>query len=346
MDFFEKKYPAHNKTLVLNKIDINTNTSIKKKIEELFTDPAKYFSIENEGHSVVIGRKQKIPRLDNLRSYSIVGNTSLFPNIYKRKSYAKQNSLMSQTNLSVLHEKIKKPPKNTFEVISDIRINEIFDQFKYIKQKNKQNVNSFISDLNPDIQKRLLFQEYSLKVNEDLENKSEVIAKWVSKKSNKKQKELLMNRTDGFRVKKEVQDKLEDSKGFNEKFGVNSWVISLRKNEGETGKTFNYINMGSLKNPHWQLVKSEHPHLIETIRNPERFFDKDVMALTTNEHFRKTHSSFKLVTHQLDNMKIIGKDLLQCEYENFKMLKGKKILHTGMSNLQEYRKINEVIAIG
>jgi hypothetical protein len=232
-----------------------------------------------------------------------------------RENTSDRSYILSRQNNKNKNEKV-------LDYISDKGLGEIFDKFKKIKTKNSKNFNEFMDQnpetlCKPEMKKYLLFQEKCLKIMENNNKCVENLANFVSKQAGKSDEELLMNRTDGFRVKSEFKNLIESNKPLAERYGANSWVISLRRPKKFQGVRYSYINVGSTTAPIWSLVKEKVPENLntETIRKPGSKSSKDIRNLTDNNFFRNTLTRLKIDTENVegwDNLnvkKILNKNI-------------------------------------
>jgi hypothetical protein len=156
-------------------------------------------------------------------------------------------------------------------------------------------MNEFLDDFHPNIQnemkKILSMQEKSISHSEDYTKKAEKLSKFISKKVKKGESDLLMNRTDCFRIKKEINEKIDNKLGINERYGVNKWIVGLRRPDNFRGVRYAYINMGSNDRPFWQVVKEQAPRSVEIVRNPQVNCENDLKQFKKNEYFQRSTSN-------------------------------------------------------
>jgi hypothetical protein len=203
-----------------------------------------------------------------------------------------------------------KPKKNQKELdlISDRGLMDIYSKYKTIKLKNSEKVNDFIEEINinskQELKKLLLLQEKSLKKNEDNIKYRDNITKFIANKTKKTEDELLMNRTDGFRMKQELKTMMDFKKPAHERYGVNSWMISLRRPENFEGTRYAFVNVGTNFNPTWARIKEKVPDTqhFEKIRMPESHSYKDIKNLKKFPNFYKTFSNFHINIDNIDKL--------------------------------------------
>jgi hypothetical protein len=131
----------------------------------------------------------------------------------------------------------------------------------------------------------------------------------ISKEIKKSKSELLMNRYEEYRKKKEERD----VKSVDENLGMFAWVLSLRKSNVPEENNSTYLNIGKPHLPLYQFIKESPSSLnkLETIRNPAKSKDNKAFMIK-------------------------GKNLIEEEISVVKNMKGRKLLFN-----DEERRINK-----
>ena len=339
--------------------DNKDNKQYTNEINKLFNDPNHYFSTRLNGKEIVIGKK-----LSNIKYHNNIPLIQTKPTkkyffSKKRSSQIanlKGNINIPKSSIIKINSRQSQNLKPNQKYIDNNGLKEIYDNFKHI-----QNTSSSISKknlINPDniIKKEItqIFNIQTKSLNKFLtENnqKNKIISK-IIKKTKKPKKDILMNTSHLFRVKKEFINHIQDESNKISQKPIFCWNTSLR-NTNNSNKQY-FVNIG-LKNPEWFLFKNSNDDLMnnETIRNPS--FDRNVYknkSLRTffhNEYlkknFPKSYSYFKNLNSQnsdnntnefsdsiypseFNSLHIKGKNLLSFELGNSKLLKGKKILNS------------------
>ena len=339
---FKKK-----KQLVLQKISLEAqdNEKYKEHLDKIFSDPNQYFSNTFNGNEVVIGKRfsNKILNIPHYQS----NRKSIYylRNMRTQQSHNSSRSVIkfNEGKSNITGKGTQLPPNKRY--IDDQELKEIYDKFKEIKTENtqEQTKNSelldqkMLSEFNKTGQKEMTqifsYQEKVLKKHDSTNKSIQKISRNLSKKLKRPLDNLLMSKTENFRIKKELKDIF--SKEVQERSAQPSykWVINLRDNSDH------YINFGSIQNPKWQLMISPRA-MNETIRNPNTFlnFNHTDYNFYRKDHYLKkkvsynTYSTFakdmSKTANGFSKMSIKGEDLLQFEIDNSKALKGKKILTT------------------
>lgn len=331
----------------------SNNKSYKSQIDKLFNDPKYFFSSSINGKEIVIGK-----RLSNITFHNHI---PLIPIRGKKNNYLKKNT----TSYKILSPKITSSKKNNTsfsqtlnnlpsnqKYIDNEELDEIYDNFrKKAIYKNKSNNSVFHHSrkVKSDLELKMQLQEKALK-KFNIQNKSRnKIIKKILEITNKDEKNILINSSDNYRIKKEFITQLEEENEKKKQKPLYNWQTTLRFNENDKEKNENYfINVG-LKYPNWQLVKNTiyKRENNEYIRNPsldysilndnigkgfKNLFKNGIIKKIPNRNIQK-RNFFKL--------SIKGESLLSFESNNSKLLKGRKILH--LSELEPEEKKSYLI---
>ncbi len=243
--------------------------------------------------------------------YSIIGNTALFEEAQslKRSSSTKYSpgraiasSFLNPMNTTATSKKEIK--KNYFDFIDDSRVKSIFKDYNAIKENNKENLNDFMKKLPLEMRKELKLQELNLKLKNYEENHFQKLSDYLAKKLNKTQDELLINRIDEHRLRKEFGEFMDQKVSNENKSGRNNWVISLRKSKNNQFVKNSYLNIGSKYNPIWVNVRDQVNKSVDIIRKPNSKSTFDLKGLANNKLLLESltqDSSMHLLTNILSN---------------------------------------------
>ena len=258
--------------------DEKDNKDINKQINEYFFSPEKYF--QKNSH-VTVGKKIYLmdmndPRLRRMNKLKT--EKKMATNLFNNLSHLNNVMTLNKNENALLNSSIFKGKKNPylemnskFEIIDNKRLKMIFDSYKiksqkdysindknelglnetyFSQKKNNDNVinrymNSYSSmdNMPKDIRQCLLIQNKRLNSQKLSEKNAIRMSRFLSKKINKPQNNLLLNRIDSFRFKKEVLNEMEFDKPIEEQYGKNNWNISLRRPEHFRGVRDSYINL-------------------------------------------------------------------------------------------------------
>jgi hypothetical protein len=346
------------KTFYITKVAPSQSKSVSKEVNSLFEDPSTFLRLPGESkRHFIVGKKLCGPRYDTddqVIPYSIVGN----PKIFKKKNL--------NANISSIHSQSKftgRPDPNIVNsnIITDNKLDELFTRCRDNIESNSTYTNDFLlsipSNKDETVKKPLMLQQRTLENfssnNRKLQMISDKIRKkiyngnFISARSNYrdyhkqthyyypiKNKDLLIDSGDKFRMKKETMEYVQNNADFHTRYGQYHWMIGLRRPKNFNGIREAYINIGNLNRPVWCTIREKLPIINETVVNPYKSNETERL-LTESEgmkSYMKTSPSlmtFMNKTMNMVNLEIKGKNLLQVEEENAKLLKGKKkrLLH-------------------
>ena len=308
--------PINQKTLVLHKLTLQDENieEISDRINKNLFRATNYFSPDNP---VVIGKRIKIEEMKQIYEPIKTEIKKKGKSGIKKQITSVNTSLRSERNKSLINHISNKDLMNIkFEKISHQQLKGLFDSFKdnSIKQSFSLN-NTKEENLPLNVSQSLIEQTKNLNIRINSEKKSSNLSKFISKKVNKKEKDLLMNRIDVFKLKKEIYNDIENSKPINDRYGQYKWVMSLRRPEHFKGERESYINIGNDNNPFWALVKEKFP--IERSISLKPGYDmnsKDYVDFKKNQFLPHSSSNLIKKVEGVDTLRIIGEDLYNLEY--------------------------------
>jgi len=343
--------------------DEKSNKDISSEIEDYFGSPEKYFQ---KNSPVSIGKKiyildmndPKLRRGNRLKTERKI-TKNYFNNLVSLASRmsSKDNNAFSKSIRTISKE--KQQFLDRYEIIDNYKLKKIFDSYK-IKGRHKddsddksQISNSSITDLDThktenntknnlinssyfvekipnDIQNSLSNQNKKLYMRKMIEKNNKLLSQYLSKKVNKPQNNLLLNKIDLFRFKKEVINDIENRKPLDERYGRFKWNISLRKPDCFKGVRDSYINLkGERFNPFWSIVVERSPKLKDLSIKPRHGKNKNYLHESKNRtvNVLYTTPSYKTVEN-LEDLTVDGKNLYKLEYKRELIdSKERKILH-------------------
>ena len=328
------------KVYFIKKID-KDNFNIKEinqKLNNYFENPDGYFS---ENDSIFIGKR--IP-INDIRSTLSLPKDRQINNIRSLKKINSMKSNLTRSTNNTYRKGINfknlsdtDSLKNYKEIIDNKKLKMLFENFEKNNLKLKRNNNNFFNsnqetfnNLPFKLKMKLDDQTHYLKIKSDLEKKNNKFSKILSKKIKKEPKDLLMNRIDIFRLKRQIYNDIENNLPIDEKYGKHKWTISLRRPENFKGERDAYVNLGSDKKPLWSIVREKFPIINELCIKPGYNLNyKDYTEFKKNQFLPS--SSFKNIktVENLEQLKIDGKDLYNIEYNREMSVKGKKIYYKG-----------------
>lgn len=217
---------------------------------------------------------------------------------------------------------------------------DIFNNYNQ-KEKNKEIIKSISKKINDIINHKYLIQEKNLKTNEEEKKNMNNISKYLSKKCERKENNLLFNKIENFNLKRQILNYLYKNKLLSEKLGNNYWKCDLRRNKD--GHKINYVITGRNDKEPWEQI-------VDSGDVESEFFNNPNCPITINNSRGTNH--YKLINNypnmkSLNQIKVEGKNLFLQEYNHFihNISKKKHIKYRLYKDPQEYKSksINELI---
>lgn len=330
---------SNKKVLVLHRLTSKeTNKEdIHKEIESFFNSTNKFLAPTSK---LVVGKKihfKEMTKICNTPPRRASISKKRNPQPKKTKGSSEQPSYMRSGVFNLMEDFINQNElTNNVEIVDNKKLKSIFDSFKEYSTKssaNDSNVKILTSpsvNIPQHLKSKLSFQSKNLEEKEKNERKISKVSKYVSHKSHKSECDLLMNRIDCFRVKKEILNNLENSKPLDEKYGRHKWAMSLRRPDRFHGCRETYINLNTDANPFWAVVRERYPQeKTISIKPGSNLKQKEFINFLNNPYLSSsTHgeNSIKIVEN-IDDLTIKGTDLFELEYNEAMSTKSNKILH-------------------
>ena len=346
----KKKFCFKPRTLFVKKFNFNdfSKNIFKSEIEDYFNSPDKFLDMNN---NVQINKKINIKQITpisstntnqkekqfNLKeSLKSTRNNSKLTTSFKDKHLTSNITINKDNNVSI---------KKAFETIDNEHLKNIFYSFK----KNK-NLKNKIKNNNP-INEKLHINPYSNKhkdiskeisIDLDIQNKKLInkrnldkqrrnISKYLSRKLNKNESDLLLNGVHLYRFKKEILDYDESQKNqkkMTEQSCSFQWISSLRRNSSYFGKKESYINVGSINNPLWSIVVERFPDIKEvSVQAGYNLNNRDFRDFKRKRNLSSLSSARLENVENLDKVNVKGKNLFNVEYDREMSNNNSKILH-------------------
>lgn len=314
-----------------NRIRVN---SILNTIDREFSQPSEYLNIHSP---IQVGKKPQMNPCDkpnNPISFSYLGAFGLskaFRRESKNQSQMSYNrkSLSSSINNSIHLPSEKNKPKQQYDIIDEKGIRKLFSDIKNQTESNKLKSRVDLNELPNAIKEGLNAQEKTLGLNQLESNNITKLSKYLSRRTNQNEKELLINNLDAYRLKRQVIETIASNIPDYIKYGVNNWSISLRRPENFSGVRETFINVGTEKRPFWTKIFERNPKENSCSWKPR--LDSNVVLKSLknipNSHNRYLSEASINKIDRLNNLAVNGKNLLQFEYENVTGIPGKKIVY-------------------
>lgn len=208
----------------------------------------------------------------------------------------------------------------------------IYREYKNLEEENKSKRKSIIlgndklpNDIIKEIGKNLLEQENVLNNQQKLKNDSVLLSKTLSKKIKRKEKDLLYNKIEEYRFKKQLIELIEKSKSVRDKFGANYWVADLRRPKTHSDIRFVYSNTSNVISPDMMIDYADKD--FEFVSDPSMQNSSRYFHLLKNLDVFKNVQKFNASNlEQMKGIEVIkGKNLLNQELNLVNNLKEKNI---------------------
>ena len=353
-----------NKCLYVRKIDEKetSNAPIIKAIYDSFNNPDDYFSVNSpvrvnsnvELKKIVLFDNRDKKKLTNRRSPQKKPNM----NVSRISDVSRSIPLKDKQNNNLTNN-------NNYEIIDYNTLKNIFEYFKTENLKNKENrinemsisrhINtsnlnrsnnysiSNIEDKNNsnnniysennnvnypyDLYKSLDYQNKQINAKKKNEKKVTNMSKFISKKISKDEEDLLINKVDLFKYKRDILTGINKEKIQDEKFGKFQWNMSLRRPSNFKGKRELFVNVNTDRDPLWGLLVERSPNHKELAVKPGyNLNQKEFVKFEKNENIQKNKEHLNTVKN-LDGLNVNGSNLLDLEYKREMSTKGRKVLH-------------------
>ena len=292
---------------------INNTQKNEQKLKKNFYPKSKSFTMNAESNNNKAKDKPKL-----IRNFSCINNYSCKTRYNNKNSYNTYMNNLENTNDR--HEfGIHYQVKSLGDVLN------IFKKYKYLEEENKSKGKSLVfgnknmsNEIIKEIGKNFSEQEKILYYQKKLRNDSAIFSKSLSRKIKRKENDLLYNKIEEFRLKRQLIDLMEKHKTAREIFGANYWVANLRRPKTHKDIRFVYSNTNDNLAPDMIIDYADKD--IEFINDPSLKNNKKYKYLLKNINiFKKTHKfnypNFEKMT-EIDIIK--GKNILEQEFNEFK----------------------------
>jgi hypothetical protein len=303
-----------------------------------------YFKVD--GQIIVNG-----PRFDsnhNIVSYSVVGPSNIYDFTKKNTiSFARKMSMnfnndinkyremtksLSKQN-SILELPIKNKPQPSLNKITSEKIDKFELEKIYENLKRNMTNEKMVKDLPINLKDSLNFQENFFKKIDTINSKVRSLSKNISLKINKKEEELLMNKSSLHRVKTEIHYLIDQKRQGESCNNFNRWMNTLRRDKNSINKErkMEMYNAGTDLKPIW-INQISSPSKSTDIIRPS-LIDKvlpSVDKYSKSKYVEKISKKYEIRIEKLLNtntFKIEGIDLLEQELKDTMKLKGKMIIY-------------------
>ena len=213
-----------------------------------------------------------------------------------------------------------------YDLLSNIQLKEKENLSKQREAKSlKIGTDNLLSKFaNAETREQFVEQEKMLKNQVKSSKKFDRISSSLAKKLKRKETDLLYNKTDEYRLKKQMLNFIDNEKPIHEKYGLNYWMFSLRRPKHLDYLRVNYINVGTPEKEIWKPFIEFPYQPVETIQNPKTLVKNKFSNVINDEYYQ---DEIKRIKCKLPNMEginslcINGENLLK---EEFKFLQDEK----------------------
>ena len=226
------------------------------------------------------------------------------------------NILKQKRFYTLESKKIKDNIHYQFRTFKELKkmFKDSIEREKFFKSQGTNDLIPIRTDSN--IKRKYFSQEKRLKFNETAKLKEEKFLKYIAKKCKKDENELLINNIEDFRLKKQIQEYVENNKILSEKFGDNYWLFSLRRSEKNDFVRLNYMNVGNNKREIWKRYIDYPDKDIELINDPYNK-TKNKIPNILNYNSKYKFGIIKMPNlKDINDIKIEGKNLAKKEFKD------------------------------
>lgn len=252
----EKNKTTSTKFYMIQKLDLTNKVELKEIINKQFTDPNNFLKADE---NIKIGKnalgESNFKDLNKIKPYHIIGDPNLFEpkrkfsffrkvtainnnNNDKKKKIKDPKSVFSRLLSNIIFTKQQKVEEIDIEILSDNNIKRLFEAKEKLVLENTKKEDELYYNIEEkcqtEVKSILQKQENLLNKRTKCEKEISNLSKYLSFKTQKPENKLLMNRTEGFRLKNEIKTKINEKDSKQTKYGFqNDWAISLRKSPGK-----------------------------------------------------------------------------------------------------------------
>jgi hypothetical protein len=216
--------------------------------------------------------------------------------------------------------------------------NEIIKYYILGKNREKESKLKGTNELIPKeveekTKKKYLAQEIKLKENIIRSYKDKNLSNYLSKKCHKKEKNLLCNNIEDYRIKKQLLEYLENKKNLSEKYGNKLWYINLRRPDFLKKPRKLFLNIGKEENDIWEplvefpmknveiIKKAETPHKennnFKKLLKDKNLYPNNLFNPNKKEKYKEKFKTKMPNLAEINNMVIKGRNVIELEKDNF-----------------------------
>ena len=344
-----------NKNQISNDNKSNNNVFLKRqllsssyKLKNSYSQPEYHF---NDKNKVVYNLKVDKPRFASVFDDNIFKNSQ--DNNIDNYTIKRQNSTIYQTNSKSYVDKFIKSSEDFFKQRKEKeKIKKALLEKKKLMEKQSQ----FLSNTNQklikkEIAERLASQEKALMYNIKVKNKHSNILDCLSKKLKKQKSDLMLDQMEDYLLKKDIKIKINKLIKKTNPDQNYDWKLDLRNSKIDDKEEFPKVNIEDIN---YQNNKCTMSYNDEITKNPfsKTFYSTNMKFRQQDKEYLKSkvsktmYNKFMKDIRNIDNkyggLIIEGQNLLKCERDILKQIKGKKIINNYDNILQE-KDVNDKI---
>ena len=232
-------------------------------------------------------------------------------------------SSLSGTN--IINNLTTEQPKN-YEIVDNNKLKNIFKLYQDKKSNLKEEENKLINNIPIDITESLSTQSRSLKNRRNHLNDYRRMAGFLSQRSNKTEKDLLINSIDTFRYKKEIIDDINFNH-FNIKNPIIFWKMNLRRSDNDLKENNLYLNIKNDNDPLFAVVTNSDDKKELKFKSGTYLDSKELKSFKNNKYLIKNYANEIKRLEKLKSLNVRGRNIFKLEYKREMNDKKRKILH-------------------
>ena len=316
------------------------NWNLKNDIENKIIS-SKIIKYQNKNNSTSKNyRELSMPKLSSQKNRNSPVFKSIFDEINPQKTVLFKNDDYNST-INSQYSTLYKTKNQTFRP----RLKSTLNQFhkENVKEKNDillQKQSKYVLDLNnqvfkKEILKKLASQEKALQNNTKYNRKFSNLLKILSKNVQKEEGDLILGQIDDYRIFKDIKFKLNNIMKNVCPENHYKWENELRKEKSDND--IEYIKINNVNNHNREITRNPY-NISNRSKNGKIFKEYDEQYIRRNvpkTAYRKFVKDIYKVKGNLEGLIIEGQDLLKCEQDLIKNMKGKKVLINFKSSLKD-----------
>ena len=298
----------------------------------------KYHEKNNNNLNNKNYRVLSMPKISSQKNRNSPVFKSIFDEINPQRTAIIKNEDYNST-LNSQYSTLYKTRNKTFRS----RLKNTLNIFQKEKAKEKNDIllqkqSQYVLDINnqifkKEILKKLVSQEKALQHNTKYNNKFSNLLNILSKNLQKEKGDLMLGQTDDYRILKDIKSKLNNLMKNVCPENHYKWENELRKEKNDDN--VEYIKINNVNNHNKEITRNPY-NLSNRSKNGKIFKEYDEQYIRKNvpkTAYRKFIKDINNVNSNLEGLIIEGQDLLKCEQDLIKNMKGKKVLINFKSSL-------------